>query len=401
MCLAVLVGPDGTMTKDQFKNAWEKNSHGGGVVFIRDDKFWFVKSLSSYEEIWNGFEEGIKTRDKGTSIMVHFRLATHGSKTIKNTHPFFLNNFSMAMIHNGVLSIETDKDRTDSEQFGIEFLGPMEKAGVLDNDILIKSVERYIGGSKIAILRIGKKPIILNERCGHWVDDVWFSNNSYKETTRVVVASREAWRWSKEKKEQKDIGEIVNSTAKGYAVYIGKGKTKWYKASSFDYKPGRCFVCGHDTFNKNKALCFDCKGEFMPKCKNDVCHKRLWQNDIDSGETLCFTCRGDREIRTRNVRGHQSYFPVNKESLDDKCVTCGVVLDEVDFMCSPGKYLCKDCVEDKASDSLLGSKENNPVCIEEGCGNIVVKVPGSMFHLTDRCWSCEQTKRANENIIAL
>lgn len=51
---------------------------------------------------------------KEAAVAIHFRMATHGSVAVKNCHPFTYRG-ELFMMHNGVLPIASEHDRTDSE----------------------------------------------------------------------------------------------------------------------------------------------------------------------------------------------------------------------------------------------------------------------------------------------
>ena len=102
---------------------------------------------------------------------VHFRWATHGSVKVGNCHPFVYNDF--AMMHNGVLPIKSRHDRTDSQIFLQQSLGPMLRAFGAASDVVSATLNAT--GSRFAILDKKQKQISI---FGKWsmIDGVYYSN---------------------------------------------------------------------------------------------------------------------------------------------------------------------------------------------------------------------------------
>jgi predicted glutamine amidotransferase len=89
------------------------NPHGFG--FCTKDRMY--KTLD-----FNHFMKEVEKVGKSENCIIHFRLATTGSIKPANAHPFRQGNVFFA--HNGVLHIETQNDRTDSETFFEQTLYP-------------------------------------------------------------------------------------------------------------------------------------------------------------------------------------------------------------------------------------------------------------------------------------
>lgn len=102
---------------------------------------------------------------------VHFRWATHGSVKVGNCHPFIYKDF--AMMHNGVLPIKSTHDRTDSQIFLQQSLGPMLQAFGAASDVVGATLDST--GCRFAILDKRQKQISI---FGKWmmIDGVFYSN---------------------------------------------------------------------------------------------------------------------------------------------------------------------------------------------------------------------------------
>ncbi len=64
---------------------------------------------------FNAFYKAIKKVDSDEPCVIHFRLATHGSVKRANCHPFYDKETNTYFAHNGILNIQADRDKTDSE----------------------------------------------------------------------------------------------------------------------------------------------------------------------------------------------------------------------------------------------------------------------------------------------
>src|SRR5436190_17446621 len=104
MCLAAVIGPKGTMSFDECKEAWNRNPHGAGFAYIQNNEIYYYKTQKSVEEFYEHFKGALVKRDPDTDMLVHFRWATHGSKALHNVHPFFIDDGKVAIVHNGVIA---------------------------------------------------------------------------------------------------------------------------------------------------------------------------------------------------------------------------------------------------------------------------------------------------------
>jgi hypothetical protein len=136
-------------TERELRLAYEHNPHGCG----------FVSSNGLY---WRGmdfneFMRRIKGVSKEDACIIHFRIATHGSVSVKNCHPFvgMCEGEKVYFAHNGILPIRAKKDMTDSEtEFRNVLLPAMETFGYR-SDIFAQVVGRRIHSSKFAFMKGG------------------------------------------------------------------------------------------------------------------------------------------------------------------------------------------------------------------------------------------------------
>ena len=116
----------------------------------------------------------------GKKAMLHFRMATHGTKGVENCHPFLLTP-DIACAHNGILEIEADSDTgaSDTRLFCDNILAPIAR----DNpDALFTADMRALLGSMIGesnrlmFMRADGKVSIVNEASGVVHRKAWLSN---------------------------------------------------------------------------------------------------------------------------------------------------------------------------------------------------------------------------------
>lgn len=115
MCI-ILVKPRGKAlpSKQIFKNCFESNPDGCGYMYVENNKVRIVKGFMSYKNMYKRLKSlGDRT------IVVHFRIGTHGKNDQKTCHPYPITNDTkllqslrvltdVGMVHNGIIHIEND-----------------------------------------------------------------------------------------------------------------------------------------------------------------------------------------------------------------------------------------------------------------------------------------------------
>jgi hypothetical protein len=149
------------------------NSDGAGIAWVQDNVLHIQKGYFRWKPLWKKLKEL-----ESFPVMLHCRLATHGSVKAENCHPFLLSN-RMAMAHNGMLDIKPlAPDMTDSETFGkliLEKFTPEEMKQERVHNLLSMAVSP----GKIALLDRSGEFIFLNRHLGVEFDGIWFSNDSF------------------------------------------------------------------------------------------------------------------------------------------------------------------------------------------------------------------------------
>jgi glutamine amidotransferase len=180
MCLAIYKPSKVSIDWDALEEGFRCNSHGAGFVTVHGGKLTISKGFFTFD----AFRAAYLPYER-MQAAIHFRLATHGEKDAGNCHPFPVTD-EIAMIHNGVLPIDTsdDKSRSDTWHYVEYVLKPLaaESRSFYSHSSIKFLGEAAISGSKFVFLRADGDWTIWNQDEGHWADDVWFSNKSYQKS---------------------------------------------------------------------------------------------------------------------------------------------------------------------------------------------------------------------------
>lgn len=146
MC-CILYIPSGVKTPPitTLKAIHRANPHGIGFVDADGNN---LKTLDL-----SCFLQAVKQRHTDAACIIHFRLATHGSISEKNCHPFYDKDHDVWFAHNGVLPIRSTHDRTDSEIFFREgFIPALEDSNGYDDPELWRYVEQERDSSRFIFM---------------------------------------------------------------------------------------------------------------------------------------------------------------------------------------------------------------------------------------------------------
>ena len=183
MCVIASLPKGKTITNKTLDQMWKRNPDGGGISWIENGKVQVFKTMKL-----KAFKTKIKevTKMYGDSdILVHMRIATHGSICIENNHPFHVDPQTV-FAHNGIMPNEfhppAKSDLSDTRHFNNVFLQHM-KPVALDDIAFTEMLGDLIGFNKLVFLSANKKlkkdSYIINENQGVWKDGVWYSNDHH------------------------------------------------------------------------------------------------------------------------------------------------------------------------------------------------------------------------------
>jgi len=190
MCLAIYKSSKALPDWEALQEGFRCNSHGAGFAVAVDGSIQIHKGFFTFDDFARAYEPFASRQ-----ALIHFRLATHGATDADMCHPFTVTD-ELVMIHNGVLPISTDDDRTKSDTWHyVEYI--LKPLAERDRDFYSDPSIQFLGeaaisGSKFAFLRADGDWGLWNGEDGHWVGDTWYSNRSY-------VKSMGFQSWPKEK----------------------------------------------------------------------------------------------------------------------------------------------------------------------------------------------------------
>jgi len=194
MCLLVArkSGSNWLPSREEFDNAWSSNPHGFGFAYHDEKQGLMQYKTLEKESAWQVLQE----LPLGRPAILHWRLATHGSKTVANCHPFAFRPSGGDLwigAHNGILGAQfCVGDKTDSESFMLSL-----------KRVRIPEIEKAIarlGYGKMAFLSAKGALLIANEAQGKWrvTGEVWQSNSGMEDLWPMYDGgwqpTRRSWR---------------------------------------------------------------------------------------------------------------------------------------------------------------------------------------------------------------
>lgn len=154
-------------SKDFLQKAWEHNPDGAGYMYVENDRIVIRKGFMTFDSFW----EMAKDLPEDTAIVYHFRIATHGSKDYKGTHPFPITSdekmlqhpwvrTDIGIAHNGIISLcsnysaeKNPNNLSDTQLYIRDYLTRIQKCcrNWYDDKVWSDLVDRSLS-SKMAVL---------------------------------------------------------------------------------------------------------------------------------------------------------------------------------------------------------------------------------------------------------
>ena len=156
--------------RNVIENMWMHNSDGAGIMYTNKGGVRIEKGFMTYDAFAKHLDELSKKIDLDKiSVVMHFRITTHGGTKPENCHPFPVTD-SIGMLkkltcdtrlgvaHNGVIDITPRKDISDTMEYIASQLAPLYK-GVpkfYENKHLMQMVSNAIDSKMAFLLPSGK-----------------------------------------------------------------------------------------------------------------------------------------------------------------------------------------------------------------------------------------------------
>lgn len=191
MCIIASKPAGVDMPKENYiSNMFNNNSDGAGLMYAVGGKVHIEKGFMTLRD----FNEKLEQLDreyclKKLPLVMHFRVATHGEVNAENCHPFPITE-SEAMLkkrmcvtnigvaHNGIINIKPRAKISDTMEYIISQLAPLEKAvpDFYKNKWLLKMIYNAITSKMVIMDSAGNLTYIgeFEEK-----DGIKYSNTSY------------------------------------------------------------------------------------------------------------------------------------------------------------------------------------------------------------------------------
>ncbi len=179
MCIIAVVPKEKRLVDEVLHNCWTLNSQGAGFAYAKDGKIHVVKELASRNKFEYLYKKHQELAPESTFVL-HWRVRTHGTVSLENVHPFWVNK-DLVMFHNGTITnMPDDKQRSDSNLFNRLVLQRLP-AGWKHSKAILHLLQDRINGSRMAFLSSTGHVIVLNKQAwNESTDGIMFSNDGWK-----------------------------------------------------------------------------------------------------------------------------------------------------------------------------------------------------------------------------
>lgn len=163
-----------------FKKCWKSNPHGAGLMYASDGTLQVIKGMMTLNAFMDKYAE-LKCIEK--EVVIHFRLASAGTITSNQTHPFWVFPDQLAVVHNGhIMGYDTGGlKQSDTMIFNQKILTKLPK-DFLSNNAILELLDNYIFGSVVVFMNnMGGIKIVGTTAGSIFLNGCWFSNDFWQE----------------------------------------------------------------------------------------------------------------------------------------------------------------------------------------------------------------------------
>lgn len=182
MCILTFMHAGVTADINKLRNGAINNPDGFGFAIHAGTKVIRHNGMN-FEQVLERF---LKERSVHSGpALFHSRITTHGGTNVHNCHPFQIGRDQHSVIaHNGMLPIPEHGGRSDTRILAEDLLPSWGGVTSFDGRKFTKKISKFAQGSKLVVITANPNTkqdyYIINEQDGHWENDVWWSNGSYK-----------------------------------------------------------------------------------------------------------------------------------------------------------------------------------------------------------------------------
>ena len=199
MCLILRTPPTDSLTLTEVADVFRRNSDGYGAMWRSPaGRIHTVAALprTAVEAHTMAEHAYAKARAHGaTTVWHHWRMATHGSITLDNTHPFSLGPYAQLM-HNGIVPGMGDRTVSDTAELASRLAEVLRGMSATDTDTYLQRddvrawLNATIGASRVVVLGPTVDLVVDADRSGVDVGDRWYSNTYAWSAPRAS-----SWAW--------------------------------------------------------------------------------------------------------------------------------------------------------------------------------------------------------------
>lgn len=265
MCMLCVIPPNVIPSRDKLENSALNNPHGFGfaIMIPSENRIHRERTMNADASV-NRFLE-MREKYPESYAMWHARLATHGSTTVDNCHPFKVGKDNLTFLgHNGMLPVDEPVGdlRSDTRIFAEDLLPAIGGVTALDNPQVLNLLEDFTSGSKVCILTLNpaaKKQIYLLHEDKGWKDDsgVWWSNSSCSLSSYSSYLS--------------PVKKYTSSAKDDDYIYWECAVCQFQNDEDTYWDLGYCFQCGSCAdceVHMHDCLCFKGKDKYKSRLSN-------------------------------------------------------------------------------------------------------------------------------------
>ena len=248
MCLITYIPQGVAIPWDALEEGGLSNDDGHGFALADGRDLIVRKSFDLAQTL--GELEALSDDHPHATILFHSRLATHGTPSLSNLHPFTVKEGTV-LVHNGIMPQQflpqKGDSRSDTGVFAARMAPHLNHSGLPSRRTAAK-VASIIGHyNKVAFLSVatGKPKVrILNSEEGVWDSGCWFSNTSYIKPTWAAA--------------YRPLGSTWNTWDKGPLLLLNRAHEECLWGGSYD----------SITFHRYCTECLTCQdcGERVAEC---------------------------------------------------------------------------------------------------------------------------------------